>query len=176
MTIKDNLAAIATEIETLNAELLKVNNYIDILGKPAMDKANEIDKALKDAKDRFATALADEQVEARNLRLSRFSDIRVEVKPGNSLIDTVFIIHYKQLTWDMSVRDSVPKEHTCNGFSALADDAWEYLLTVKPQAIPASIMALAPGKPQDAMGIYLQSKARGYFKGVDPVSGLWQGA
>lgn len=69
MTNKDNLAAIAIEIETLSAELLRVNNYIDILGKPAIDKANEIDKALKDAKDRFATALADEQVDARNLRL-----------------------------------------------------------------------------------------------------------
>lgn len=164
MTNKDTLAAIAVEIETLSAELLKVNNYIDILGKPAIDKANEIDKALKDAKDRFATALADEQVEARNLRLSRFSDIRVEVKPGNSLIDTVFVIHYKKDTWDMQARASLPKEHTCNGFSALADDAWEYLLTVKPHAIPASIMALAPKKPQEAMGIYLQAKARGYFR------------
>lgn len=163
MTNKDNLAAIAIEIETLSAELLKVNNYIDILGKPAMDKANELDRALQDAKDRFATALADEQVEARNLRLSRFSDIRVEVKPNNSLIDMVFVINYKQLTWDMSQRASVPKEHTCNGFSALPDDAWEYLLTVKPQAIPAAIMALAPGKPQEAMGIYMQGKARGYF-------------
>ena len=164
MTNKDTLAAIATEIETLSAEFLKVNNYIDILGKPAIDKANEIDKALKDAKDRFATALADEQVEARTQRLSRFSDIRVEVKPGNSLIDTVFVIHYKQLTWDMSLRDSVPKEHTCNGFAALPDDVWEYLLTVKPQAIPAAIMALAPRKPQEAFSIYLQGKARGYFR------------
>lgn len=164
MTNKDTLAAIATEIETLSAELLKVNNYIDILGKPAIDKANELDRALKDAKDRFATALADEQVEARSQRLARFSDIRVAVKPGNSLIDTVFVIHYKQLTWDMSLRDSVPKEHTCNGFSALPDDVWEYLLTVKPQSIPASIMALAPGKPQEAFSIYLQGKARGYFR------------
>ncbi len=164
MTNKDNLAAIATDIETLSAELLKVNNYIDILGKLAMNKANEIDKALKDAKDRFAIALADEQVEARTQRLSRFSDIRVEVKPNNSLIDMVFVIHYKQLTWDMSQRTSVPKEHTCNGFSALADDVWEYLLTVKPHAIPASIMALAPGKPQEAFSLYMQGKARGYFR------------
>lgn len=163
MTNKDNLSAIATEIESLSVELLKVNNYIDILGKPAIDKANELDRALKDAKDRFATALADEQVEARNLRLSRFSDIRVEVKPNNSLIDMVFVIHYKQLTWDMSLRDSVPKEHSCNGFSALPDDVWEYLLTEKTHAIPAPIMALAPGKPQEAFEIYMRGKARGYF-------------
>jgi hypothetical protein len=163
MTNKDTLAAIATEIELLSAELLKVNNYIDILGKPAMDKANELDKALKDAKDRFATALADEQVEARNLRLSRFSDIRVEVKPGDNLNTTGFTIKYMRDTWDMQAKASLPKEHKCEGFSALDDDAFDYLLTVKPQAIPAVIMALAPGKPREAFTLYMQGKQRGYF-------------
>lgn len=163
MTNKDTLAAIAAEIETLSAELLKVNNYIDILGKPAIDKANEIDKALKDAKDRFSTALADEQVEARNLRLSRFSDIRVEVKPGDNLLTTAFTIKYMRETWDMAAKASPPKQHECLGFAALDDDAYEYLVTQKPHAIPAAIMALAPGKPADAMAIYLQGKSRGYL-------------
>ncbi len=164
MTNKDALTAAADDIETLSAELLKFNNYIDILGKPAVDKVNEIDKALKDAKERFASALADEQVSARNLRLSRFSDIRVEVKAGNSLIDTIFVIRYMQDTWDMQAKASLPKQHECNGFSALPDDVYEYLITEKPQNIPAVITALAPGRPQEAMGVYLQAKARGYFR------------
>lgn len=163
MTNKDNLAAIAIEIETLSVELLKVNNYIDILGKPAMDKANELDRALKDAKDRFATALADEQVEARSQRLARFSDIRVEVKPGENLNVTGFLIKYVRDTWDITANATVPKEHECNGFSALDDDAFDYLVTVKPQAIPAVIMALAPGKPREAFTLYMQGKQRGYF-------------
>ncbi|WP_230482168.1 hypothetical protein [Sphingomonas sp. Leaf21] len=162
MTNKDTLAAIAIEIETLSAELLKVNNYIDILGKPAIDKANEIDKALKDAKDRFAAALADEQVEARTQRLARFSDIRVEVKPGDNLLRSSFTIKYMKDTWDMAAKASLPKQHECDGFSALDDDAYEYLLTEKPNAIPASIMALAPGKPAEAMNTYLRAKQRGY--------------
>lgn len=162
MTNKDNLAAIAVEIETLDAELNKVRNYIDILGKPAIDKAAELDKALADAKDRFATALADEQVEARNLRLARFSDIRVEVKPGDNLLRTAFTIKYMKDTWDMQEKASLPKQHKCDGFAALDDDAYEYLLTQKPHAIPASIMALAPGKPAEAMDIYLRAKQRGY--------------
>lgn len=166
MTNTAMLASIANEIESLSADILKVNSTIDLLGKPAIDAANKLDKALKDAKDRFATALANEQEEARNLRLSRFSDIRVEVKPGNSLIDTTFIVHYSVLTWDMLEKASLPKPHTCNGFLSLADDAYEYLVTEKPDAIPASIMNLAPGRPQDAMGIYFQAKARGYFKGA----------
>ena len=164
MTNKDTLAAIAIEIEMLSAELLKVNNYIDILGKPAMDKANELDRALKDAKDRFATALADEQVEARNLRLSRFSDIRVEVKAGDNLNTTGFLIKYMRDTWDITANASIPKEHECNGFSALDDDAFDYLVTVKPHAIPAAIMALAPGKPREAFTLYMQGKQRGYFR------------
>ncbi|NTS66352.1 hypothetical protein HRV97_14430 [Sphingomonas sp. HHU CXW] len=163
MTNKDTLAAIAIEIETLSAELLKVNNFIDILGRPALDKANEIDKALKNAKDRFATALADEQVEARSQRLARFSDIRVEVKPGDNLNTTGFLIKYMRDTWDITANASVPKEHECNGFSALDDDAFDYLVTVKPQAIPAVIMALAPGKPREAFTLYMQGKQRGYF-------------
>ena len=163
MTNKDTLAAIAIEIETLSAELLKVNNFIDILGRPALDKANEIDKALKNAKDRFATALADEQGEARSQRLARFSDIRVEVKPGDNLNTTGFLIKYMRDTWDITANASVPKEHECNGFSALDDDAFDYLVTVKPQAIPAVIMALAPGKPREAFTLYMQGKQRGYF-------------
>ncbi len=172
MTNQNDLAAIAIEIETLSADLLKVNSTIDLLGKPAIDAANKLDKALKDAKDRFATALADEQLEARNLRLARFSDIRVEVKPGDNLLRSSFTIKYMKDTWDMQAKASLPKQHECDGFSALDDDAYEYLLTEKPHAIPASIMALAPGKPAEAMNIYLRAKQRGYVgEGFGRVNG-----
>ena len=117
---------------------------------------------MKDAKDRLATALADQAIDARNLRLSRFSDIRVEVKPGDNLLRTSFTIKYMKDTWDMQAKASLPKQHECDGFSALDDDAYEYLLTEKPHAIPASIMALAPGKPAEAMNTYLRAKQRGY--------------
>jgi hypothetical protein len=165
MTNNDKLSAIATEIETIDAELLKVKNYIDILGKPAIDKANKLDKALNDAKDRFATALADEQAEARDLRLSAFKDISVETKPGDNLISTGFVIRYTRDTWDYTINQTVPTQHECNGFAALDNTAYEYLISIKPQAIPAVIMALAPGDPQEAISTYLAGKARGYFKG-----------
>lgn len=158
-----NTMTIAAEIETLAADLLKINATIDLVGKPAIDAANKIDKQLKDAKDRFATALADGAAADRDKRFSRISDVRVEVKPGDTLIDTGFIIHYKLLTWDMRAKDSLPKQHTSNGFAALADDVYEYLVTEKPHEIPAEIMRLAPGKPADALAIYLQGKGRGHF-------------
>lgn len=163
MTQTNTLADIAGEIETLSADLLKVNATIDLLGKSAIDAANKIDKALKDAKDRFATALADQATADRNKRLSSFSDIQVTVRPGDNLISTGFVIRYTKDAWDVGLGKTAPKPHECNGFGALADDAYEYLVTKKPEHIPAVIMALAPGKPQEALAVYLAGKARGYF-------------
>lgn len=165
MTDTNNLADIANEIEALSADLLRVNAMIDVLGKPAITKANEIDKALQSAKDRFATALADQADREREERLSRYTDISVSIpNPDDNLISAGFVIRYMAKTWDMTLKDSVPKQHECSGFSVLPDDVYDYLVSKKPEAIPAVIMALAPGKPQEAMSIYLQSKARGFFK------------
>lgn len=166
MTQNTTLADIAAEIETLSADLLKINAAITLIGKPAVLKADEIVKALDDAKDRFSTALADQATMERDERLGRFSDIRVEYKPGDNLISTAYVIHYKHDAYDHDLRMTVPMDHKCSGFAALADAAYEYLVTVKPEAIPPEIMALAPGKPHDAMSVYLAGKARGYFKGV----------
>jgi hypothetical protein len=165
------LADIASEIETLSGDLHKVTATIELLGKPAQLKANEIESALENAKDRLATALADQASVEREKRLAAFTDISVEVKPGENLLSTGFIIRYTKHAWDMATKETVPTKHICNGFASLADDAYEYLVTEKPQSIPAVIMALAPGKPQEAFAIYLHAKARGYLKGT-----FWQDA
>lgn len=158
-------ADIANEIETLSAHLLKVNATVDLIGKPAETKAKQIAAALEAAKERFATAIADQATAERNKRLSRFSDIRVDYTPGDNLISTGFVIRYRQDAYDHTINQTVAQEHKCSGFANLADAAYEYLVTVKPEAIPAEIMALAPGKPEEAMSVYMAGKARGYFKG-----------
>ncbi|WP_288410823.1 hypothetical protein [uncultured Sphingomonas sp.] len=160
-----NLADIAGKIETLTADLHKVAATVELLGKPAQLKADEIEAELQAAKDRFATALADQAVTERNRRLAGFSDISVEVRPGESLIDTGFVIRYTRDTWDIGLNKTVPKQHECNGFAALVDDAYEYLVTRKPEAIPAQIMALAPDNPHEAFSIYFTAKRRGYVIG-----------
>jgi hypothetical protein len=165
MTTTNDIALIATEVETLEANLLKVNATIDLIGKPAIDAANKIDTALADAKGRLGTALANQIEIERGQRMRGFSDISVDVRPGENLISTGFVIRYTRDTWDVALGQTVPKPHVCNGFASLADNAYEFLMTIKPEAIPAVIMALAPGKPEKAMSIYLQGKARGYFKG-----------
>lgn len=168
----NNIAIIATEIETLSADLLKVNAAIeaigaDLLGPNALTKANDLSKALADAKERFATALADEETEARDRRLGQFSSISVTaVAPATApnLISTAFHIEYERLSYDMDLKQSVPKKHKCNGFAALDDTAFEYLVTVKPEAIPAAIMALAPGNPHAAFDAYFVGLRRGVFR------------
>lgn len=156
---------VAQEIEAIKNKLAKATAAIHIFGDPAIAKVDELNKQLAEAKERYASALCDEAIAARTQRLSKFSDIRVETKPGNNLISTGFVIRYTRVTWDMAINESVPKQHECNGFAALSNDAYEYLLAVKPQAIPAEIMALAPGNPEEAMSVYMAGKARGYFKG-----------
>ncbi|WP_230769749.1 hypothetical protein [Sphingomonas sp. Leaf4] len=165
MNQTDDLADIAGKIETLTADLHKVAATIELLGKPAQLKANEIEAELQVAKDRFATALADQAAAERNKRLAGFSNISVEVRSGESLIDTGFIIRYTRDTWDVGLNKTVPNQHECNGFTALVDDAYEYLVTRKPEAIPAQIMALAPGNPHEAFSMYFTAKRRGYFNG-----------
>lgn len=156
---------VAQEIAALKDSITKANAAIHIFGEPAIAKVDELEKQLAEAKERFAGALCNEAIEARTKRLAKFSDISIVTKPGDNLISTGFVIRYMQDTWDISRNETVPKQHECNGFAALSNDAYEYLLAVKPEAIPAEIMALAPGNPEEAMSVYMAGKARGYFKG-----------
>ena len=165
MTYNNTLAAIATEIETYNAQLIKIKALVDLIGEPAVLKADEVAKSLAEAKERYADALANKATVERQERLKAFTDMRVETKPGDNLLDTTFTIYYTRSTWNMKLNESVPQEHSCTGFARLDDDAYEYLVTVKPRAIPAAIMALAPGNAQEAFGVYFMAQKRGYIKG-----------
>lgn len=166
MTQSTPLADIANEIEALDAQLSKINDLVELIGKPAILKADEVAKALADAKDRFADALANQAEVEREARLKNFTDIRIVASPGKNLMNTEFMIYYTRKTWNNDAKESLPKVHECRGFAALDEAAYEYLVTVKPEAIPAEIKALAPGNPQEAFGLYFVGKQRGYVKGA----------
>jgi len=166
MTQNTTLAAIANEIETYKAQLGKIKDLVELIGKPAIVKADEVAKALEDAKERFATALANQATVAREERLKNFTDIRIVASPGHNLMSTAYTIYYTRKTWDNDAKESLPKVHECRGFAGLDDAAYEYLLTVKPHLIPAEIIALAPGNPQEAFMLYFVGKQRGYVKGA----------
>jgi len=166
MTQNTALAVIANEIEAYNAQLLKIKNLVELIGEPAVIKADEVAKALADAKERYATALANKATVERDERLKNFTDIRIVASPGHNLMNTAFTIYYTRKTWDNYAKESLPKVHECKGFAGLDDAAYEYLLTVKPHLIPAEIMALAPGNAQEAFMLYFVGKQRGYVKGA----------
>jgi hypothetical protein len=165
MTQNTTLADIANEIEALDAQLIKINALVELIGEPAVLKADEVAKALVNAKERYADALANKATVEREERLKGFTNICVDTTPGENLMNTTFIIRYTRLSWDMSINESVPKEHKSTGFAGLDDAAYEYLVTKKPEAIPAQIMALAPGNPHDAFSLYFIGKKRGHFNG-----------
>lgn len=161
-------AAIAAEIDTLRNDLRTVTAAIPVMGKSAETKADEISGAIAKAQEQLAAAFADEAENARQKRLSAFYDIGVDVDyPPNyegNLLRASFVIHYVKAAWDNRLKRSVPQSHRCNGFQALPADAYEYLVTAKPEAIPADIMALAPGDPQEAFSRYFQGLRRGMFR------------
>jgi hypothetical protein len=166
MTQNTALAVIANEIEAYNAQLLKIKDLVELIGEPAVIKADEEAKALADAKERYATALANKATVEREERLKNFTDIRIVASPGHNLMNTAFTIYYTRKTWDNDAKESLPKVHECKGFAGLDDAAYEYLLTVKPHLIPAEIIALAPGNAQEAFMLYFVGKQRGYVKGA----------
>ncbi|MGA1798530.1 hypothetical protein VH567_07090 [Sphingomonas sp. 4RDLI-65] len=166
MTQNNTLADIATEIEALDTQLLKIKDLIDLIGQSAILKADEVAKAFADAKDRFADALANQGEVEREERLKNFTDIRIVASPGHNLMTTAFTIYYTRKAWDNDAKESLPKVFECKGFAGLDDAAYEYLVTVKPHLIPAEIMALAPGNAQEAFGLYFVGKQRGYVKGA----------
>jgi hypothetical protein len=96
MTNERTSVAVAAEIETLRADYAKVTAAINLIGKPAVTKAEQIAKVIADAQERFASALADDLQEARNKRLSRFSDIWVDYTDGQTVLNTAFTIRYMQ--------------------------------------------------------------------------------
>lgn len=164
MTQSTSLADIASEIECLSTDLYKVTATIELVGKPAQLKANEIAAALDDAKDRFSTALADQAEIERAQRLTGFTDIEVICPDdGRNLISAPFTIRYTKSVYDMATKSAVPIVHDVNGFASLPDDAFEYLIARKPEAIPAAILALSPGDANAAFDIYFAGKRRGYI-------------
>lgn len=161
------VADILAYVAILHRDMDKVRAVENILGDTATEKLKELAAAVETAKNELAMAEAAEIRAARERLLSTFSDISVSVSyPAGRegmLLSAGFLITYERLTYSMSERANLPKQYTCNGFAVLPDEAYAYLVEVKPEAIPAEIMALAPGDPREAFNQYFMAKQRGYL-------------
>lgn len=152
-------------IETLRDDLTKVNATIDIIGKPAIQRAEEITAAIDAANEQLAVILANEAEAARKVRLAGIGDISITVAyPSNyrgNLLRANFTIEYTRLQYDMRCREPLPQHHKLIGFGALPGDVFQYLLEVRPEVIPTEITDLAPGDPLEAFRRYFLAQRRG---------------
>lgn len=158
-------AEIAAQLEYLRSDLTKVNATIELIGKPAITKGEQLVKAITVANEQLAAALATEAEAERQARLAGFGSITVTVAyPSNytgNLLRAIFTIEYTRLQYDMGYRAATMKQHKLIGFSALPGDALEYLIEKCPEAIPTEITDLAPGDPWEAFRRYFLAQRRG---------------
>ncbi|MEC3950836.1 hypothetical protein [Sphingobium sp. HWE2-09] len=165
MTDTVTSVALAAEIEALRSDHAKVTAAIPLVGKAATAKAQQLAKDIVAAEERYASTIADEILAERKARLAHFTDIEVLYNPDfDNLLTVNFLIRYRRASWDYQTRMTAQKDFTCNGFTALPDDVYEYLTTVRPDAIPPAIMALAPDNAHEAFDIYLSGLRRGCFR------------
>lgn len=160
-------AALVGEIERLSAELAEANADVALLRrlKDAEARAATLSAALGKAQEQLAEANADAHEAARNARFAGFDDISVrDNTPEEHVLRTAFTITVNRMAYDSDTRTSTLRPLTFSGFIALPGDAYAYLIERKPSAIPAKIMALAPGDPAEAMRRYLLAMRRGYVE------------
>ena len=162
-------AALTATVEALAAELQLAQADVAMLRrlKDAERNAARIAETLTAAQDSLTVANADAALAARDDAFANFGDISImSLAPANgkaSVISTGFRITYQRMTYDMNTRQSTMQDHVVSGFHALPSDVFAYLMQVKPHAIPASIMALAPDDPCAAMDAYFMALRRGYL-------------
>ncbi len=115
MTHNTTLPDIANEIETLTATLSKIKDLVALIGKPAILRADEVAKALDDAKERYAEALTNQATVEREDRLKAFTDIRIVATPGHNLLNTAFTSIIPVRLGTMTPRSLSPRRLSAGG-------------------------------------------------------------
>lgn len=120
-------------------------------------------------KAKAAQAKADETAakEAAEARFKGLSDLRVikDGLGGHLLAPSTWRITWTQPVHDMYSGESIPETQGCNGFRGLPNNVLAFLIERHPEQVPAEIMALRPGDPEEAMAEYFRSVKRGYVRG-----------
>lgn len=167
-TLPRSSAEITATIQALHTDLNQVRSVEAIMPDAAAIKIKDILADIASAQDVLTEAFANEFLEARNKLVASFYDISITTSRllyDNNLSCARFAIKYTRLAYDMSARASAPTEYSCQGFDALPDEAYDYLIEVRPEVIPPEIMQLAPGKPREAFARYFTAQRRGYYAG-----------
>lgn len=162
MTDTLSLTEIETQLAAAQADLALFQRLSGAAGRVTRLTA-EHDKA-KAAHDK---ADAEKAKAAEEARFAGLRDLRITETPGSkssSVLSSQFHISYTRDAYDMDVHATVPQPVSRPGFTALEPNVLAWIAQRHPDKIPASIMALAPGNVDAALGSYFAGLRRGYLK------------
>lgn len=154
-------------IATLLAELTEASKDLALMKRLKLAEANvdRLANELEETRALLPATIADEYVAQREALFSGFHSVSVEDKSAASahVLHKAFAITVKRIVTQFETGDNLLTDFTYNGFEAMPQETYLYLLERQPSAIPSSIMALAPNDPQAAFAIYFVGKRRGYL-------------
>ncbi len=119
-----------------------------------------------------AELLEAEAREAKERREAQYGNIRnmtVEARgdkfaPNPSPLHQVYIIRFEQNAYSSTYRQNIWERREVNGFGALTQEQFGYLVEVATDQIPSGIAALAPGNPVEAFRLYSLGMSRGSLR------------
>lgn len=122
-------------------------------------------KQADDLTDKLAKILETEAKAARETLFAGLSNLKITEavnERASGLLNNRFIVTYDRPVWDG--HDSVPTTITIKGFGALEPLVYSWIIERHADKIPASILALVPGNPRDALDSYMLALGRGFLK------------
>ena len=154
----------------MTAELATAKADVALLKRLSGAEANvgRLTDELATAELSLATALADDHEAKRQAAFARIRNMAVTANvpsddPQAGLLKIKFAVSYETIAYDSSTRQSVWRAETAPNLNSLSMEALAYLTEAEPDLIPRSIMALAPGKPAEAVARYIAAIRRGYL-------------
>lgn len=135
--------------------------------KDAEKNAARLSAELDATQEALAVANTNQAIASRKALFANFgklSIVAVPVDRSTSPLAARYTITCERLTYDSTTRESTMQPVSYSDFDCLPHDVFAYLVEVKADAIPASILSLAAdGDPATALQEYLRGKKRGYL-------------
>ena len=160
----NDLAAIAAQLDQAKADLAR---WQTLCAAEALVKKLQRDYVkAKEAHEKQVEADAKAARQARFALLSNLSVTEITTANGadaNNLFHRRWRINWTKPVYDTRSGENIPRNFSINGFHAIPDDVYEYLIAKCPELVPDAIMELAPGEPNEAFRAYFLGRRRGFF-------------
>lgn len=110
--------------------------------------------------------VAKEAADEKRKRKAAYRNLTITTANADrGVLAASYHISWETPTFDYMSGDSPWARRTADSFSTMDDRVYAYMMEFHPEAIPALIMALAPGNPEQAMERYFVGMKRGWVSG-----------